>query len=253
MPAFETGDGKHLMESNAIAYYVSNKQLRGGDDFQQSQVQQWISFAENEIIPASCSWVFPLLGIMPLNKNTIERSKDDIKFALEVLNKKLLNCTYLVGERITLADIVVFCNLLHLYKYVLEPSVRAPYGCVTRWFTTILNQPEVKTLIPSFEICAKTLEFDPKKFSEFQAKTGGKEKKEDKKPKQEVKKEPKEKEPEEELDAADAALAMEPKSKDPFDTMPKGTFNFDDFKRCYSNEDETKSIPYFWEKFDSEN
>lgn len=27
----------------------------------------------------------------------------------------------------------------------------------------------------------------------------------------------------------------------------------DDFKRCYSNEDEAKSIPYFWEKFDPEN
>lgn len=31
------------------------------------------------------------------------------------------------------------------------------------------------------------------------------------------------------------------------------TFNFDDFKRVYSNEDEKKSIPYFWEKFDPEN
>lgn len=35
--------------------------------------------------------------------------------------------------------------------------------------------------------------------------------------------------------------------------MPKGTFNFDDFKRVYSNEDEAKSIPYFFEKFDAEN
>jgi len=27
----------------------------------------------------------------------------------------------------------------------------------------------------------------------------------------------------------------------------------DDFKRFYSNNDTDKSIPYFWEKFDSEN
>lgn len=27
----------------------------------------------------------------------------------------------------------------------------------------------------------------------------------------------------------------------------------DDFKRVYSNEDESVSIPYFWEKFDPEN
>lgn len=54
----------------------------------------------------------------------------------------------------------------------------------------------------------------------------GKKKKDEKK--QEKKEKPKkeapkkEKEPEEELDAADAALAAEPKNKDPFDAMPKG-------------------------------
>jgi len=55
------------------------------------------------------------------------------------------------------------------------------------------------------------------------------------------------------LDAAEAALAEEPKSKDPLDALPKGTFNMDDFKRFYSNNDVDKSIPYFWEKFDPEN
>lgn len=27
----------------------------------------------------------------------------------------------------------------------------------------------------------------------------------------------------------------------------------DDFKRFYSNNEEDKSVPYFWEKFDSDN
>lgn len=107
----------------------------------------------------------------------------------------------------------------------------------------------------------------------FIAKGGKGDKKEEKKEKKEKKPTPKkEPEPEEELDAADAALAEEPKGKDPFESLPKGykfvhfasfvwsdknchcrTFNFDDFKRVYSNEDESKSIPYFWEKFDPEN
>jgi len=55
------------------------------------------------------------------------------------------------------------------------------------------------------------------------------------------------------MDAADEALSLEPKSKDPFDALPKGTFNFEDFKRFYSNNDEAVSLPYFWEKFDKEN
>lgn len=46
------------------------------------------------------------------------------------------------------------------------------------------------------------------------------EKKSEKKPKKETPK--KEPEPEEELDEAEAILAAEPKSKDPFDSLPKG-------------------------------
>jgi len=81
------------------------------------------------------------------------------------------------------------------------------------------------------------------------AKKEKKEKKKEEKPKPA----PKEPEPVEEMDAAEEALSLEPKSKDPFDALPKGTFNFEDFKRFYSNNDEALSIPHFWEKFDKEN
>ena len=46
---------------------------------------------------------------------------------------------------------------------------------------------------------------------------------------------------------------MEKPAKDPFATMPKGTFDLDDFKRFYSNNDDSLSVPYFWDKFDKEN
>lgn len=253
MPAFETADGKYLTESNAIAYFLANEQLRGGKcPYVQAQVQQWISFADNEIVPVSCAWVFPLIGIMPQQNSN---AKQDAVVVLQQLNKKLLDSTYLAGERITLADIVVFSSLLHLYEHVLEPNARSAYGNLNRWFLTILNQPQVQAVVKDFKLCEKALTYDPKKYAEFQAKTkqqGGKQQdKKEKKPK-EKKEAPKKDEPEE-LDAADEALALEPKSKDPFDSLPKGTFNFDDFKRVYSNEEEAKSIPYFFEKFDAEN
>nr|CAD7590674.1 unnamed protein product [Timema genevievae] len=252
VPAFETSDGKYLTESNAIAYYVANAQLRGQTEPEKAQVLQWLGFADSEILPASCAWVYPILGVMPLNKKSQDQAKEDIKLALSALNKYLLTRTFLVGERITLADICVAATLLQLYKYVLDPAFRKPYVCVNRWFTTVVNQPQVKAVIGEFKLCEKASEFDPKKFAEFQSPLKAekdtcsvkKEKKKTEKPAPE---------PAEELDAADLALAEEPKSKDPLDALPKGTFNMDDFKRCYSNEDESKSIPYFWEKFDPQN
>lgn len=68
MPAFESNDGKYLTDSNAIAYYVANQELRGKKDFEQAQVLQWLGFAETEILPAACAWVFPVLGIIQYNK-----------------------------------------------------------------------------------------------------------------------------------------------------------------------------------------
>lgn len=254
VPAFESNDGKYLQDSNAIAYYVSNDLLRGKTEFDKAQILQWIGFAESEILPPVCAWVFPVLGIIKpsgSSQDAFNRAKIDLKSSLSLLNDHLLSHTYLVGERISLADIVTFCNLLYAYKFVLDPEYRKPFGNVNRWFTTLSNQPQFKAAIGEVVICSK-----PAQVASGENKKKKEEKKDVKKPQQQQqpkKESKKEKEPEEELDAADAALAAEPKSKDPFDAMPKGTFNFDDFKRVYSNEDEAKSIPYFWEKFDPEN
>merc|ERR1712243_345641 len=45
----------------------------------------------------------------------------------------------------------------------------------------------------------------------------------------------------------------EPKQKDPFADMPKGTFDLEEWKRFYSNNDEDESVKWFWEHFDHEN
>jgi len=256
VPAFESDDGLCLFESNAIAYFVANEQLRGGSDpLAQSQILQWLNFADSDILPAACTWVFPCLGIMQFNKSATERAKEDVKKAMTALNDHLLNHTYLVGERVTLADIVVACTMLSLYQNVLDPGFRKAFGNVNRWFTTIINQPQVKKVVGAVALAEKMAQFDAKKFAETQKASGAggdsgkKEKKKADKPKPEPKKEKKEATPA----PAEEEPALAPvKEKDPFAAIPKGNFDMDDFKRFYSNNDEDKSVPYFWEKFDKE-
>lgn len=260
VPAFESSEGLCLTESNAIAYFLANEELRGGSCvINQALVQQWLYFADSDILPASCTWVFPCLGIMQFNKTSTERAKEDVKKALQALNDHLLHQTYLVGERITLADIVVACTLLSLYQHVLEPAFRQPYGNVNRWFNTIVNQTQVKAVVGSVKLCEKMAQFDAKKFAEFQASAGGAaakkvDKKAEKKAEEKKPAAPKPAKKEEKDDAEDSFFDTPvEKTKDPFAAMPKGTWDMDDFKRFYSNNDEEKSIPYFWDKFDKEN
>lgn len=153
----ETSDGNALIESNAIAYYLSNDQLRGKTLLDQSLVLQWLSFADNEILPPAYTWVLPALGAIQPNKQAIERSKTEIKKILDFLNEHLLSRTFLVGERITLADIVVATSLLQLYQYVLEPSIRQPFTNVNRWFATLTNQPEFKKVLGEVKLCSKAI------------------------------------------------------------------------------------------------
>lgn len=62
--------GQQYFYSNAdiFALTVANDQLRGKTEEERVQVIQWFGFADSEILPGSSAWVFPLLGIMPYNK-----------------------------------------------------------------------------------------------------------------------------------------------------------------------------------------
>jgi len=267
VPAFESKDGKALLsESDAIAYYVSNETLRGGkEELARTQVLQWILFAQSELLPAICGWLFPSLSIMPFNKDQVAKARSETERCLKALDDYLLTRTYLVGEGVTLADITVFAVLTDLYKNLLDADSKKNFINLNRHFDTILHQSKVQEAIKkykyNFTYCTTPIKFDAAKLKEItggQAPGAGKDKKADEKKekkKEEKKPQPKkekEVEPVEELDAAEAALAAEPKAKDPLDALPKGSFVMDDFKREYSNKDVDQSIPYFWEKFDPE-
>jgi len=250
VPAFEAKDGFLVSESNAIAYYVSNQELQGEDSKAAALVQQWISFSDNEILPAACTWVFPCLGIIQFNKTETERAKEQIKKVMKLLDGHLLTKTFVVGERVTLADISLVCNLQSLYEQVLDPNFRKEFQNVNRWFTTMINQPNVKKVLGAVKLCEKMAQFDAKKYQELHGSAGDSKKKETKAaPKAAA---PKKETPKPKLDEdGDAPL---PKQKDPFDAELKGKMDLDAFKRCYSNCDDVikEAIPHFWENFDKE-
>ena len=58
------------------------------------------------------------MGILQFNKNHNERAKDELKHILQLIDNYLRTRTYLVGERITLADVTIACDLLLLFQWV---------------------------------------------------------------------------------------------------------------------------------------
>eukprot|EP00112_Aurelia_sp_Birch-Aquarium-sp1_P012904 Seg272.3 transcript_id=Seg272.3/GoldUCD/mRNA.D3Y31 product="Elongation factor 1-gamma" protein_id=Seg272.3/GoldUCD/D3Y31 len=248
VPAFEDNDGNCLYESNAIAYYVASEALHGSNRLDACLVQQYINFADNEILPSACTWVFPTLGLKQFNKQEHEKAVAHIKKCLELLNNALLTRTFLVGERVTLADICVCCNLLMLFKQVLDPATRAAYENVNRWFLTCVNQPQFKKVLGEVSLCSKAAAFDAKKYEELHPKQ---KKAKAEKPKQEPKK--KEEPKKEKAEEPEPEKPKEEKKKDPFADLPPPKMVFDEWKRVYRNtETETEAIPWFWQNIDKE-
>ena len=135
VPSVELSSGKLLDESNSAAWLLAPKAMTGGDDREaQSSVLRWVCLAETEVSPAACSWLYPLLGIMPPSP-TMERGRRDLLSFLAFLNQELRLKTWLVGERITLADICLASSLVLAFTNNAidqEMMVRTPGSTVTR-------------------------------------------------------------------------------------------------------------------------
>ncbi|XP_005991676.1 elongation factor 1-gamma-A [Latimeria chalumnae] len=159
LPVFEGEDGFYIYGSNAIAHYVGSDSLRGSSLKDSALIQQWMSYADNEVLPAAATWVYPTLGRTVYNKQTAERAKEVVRQVLTVLDEHLRDRTFLVGECITLADITMACALLWPYKQVLEPSFREPYIHVNQWFITCMTQPAFVEVLGDVKLCEKASEY----------------------------------------------------------------------------------------------
>ena len=104
------------------------------------------------------------MSLVDFNKNNVNKAKDEVKHVLTVLNEHLKPRTYLVGERLTLADISVAADLLLAYQHVLDANFRETFVNVNRWFETIVNQPNFKSVTGEVKLCDKAAEFSGKCF-----------------------------------------------------------------------------------------
>ncbi|KAG4222348.1 hypothetical protein PC116_g29178, partial [Phytophthora cactorum] len=170
----------------------------------------------------------PLLGLDPYNKKSVEDAAKNSEKVISVVEQHLLHNTYLVGERITLADLFAAGIFSRGFQYFFDKQWRSEHPNVARWYETVYNQPIYADVSKPLELldAPKLTNVAPKKAEQpKQAKAA---------PKAAPK--PAEEEP-----------APAPKPKHPLEALGPSSFALDDFKRYYSNHDEAESLKWFWE------
>ena len=146
-PFMETPDGQLIGESAAIAAYIAriagNQSFLGDSAFEEGEVDQWTAYATSTIGPAFYVMALHTFGWKE-DKPGFDNALKTMKSALQLLNTHLSNRAWIVGDKITLADIVTFNALLVPFSIILDANFRdkvVPNAAA--WFQKMSKLPVV--------------------------------------------------------------------------------------------------------------
>ena len=251
-PTLETSEGV-IYQSGAISRYFARKNnaLYGKDATEQALVDQWIDTLRTDIAPAGKFLMVlfgaPTTGIVDSFEDFNQKLAEYVK-NLKWVDEKLAGKKYLVGDALTLADIVAVSDLSSLYRFVFTEKERKALPNLSAYFDSLVKTQAFATVLGKFVVPEHHLNFemtqsDNKKVDKKNEKKANKpaEKKEEKKPAKKAEK----KEDNDEED--DQVQEEKPKEYE----FPKSDFNFMNFKTLYVNEpDKQKALDELWKNWD---
>lgn len=95
------------------------------------------------------------MGLMEDNAKATQDAREDVKKALQQLEEILKSSKYLIGDFVSLADIVLVCALREGFQRVFDAAFRKPFPKVTAWFEACCAMPQFKAVFPAVSLCTK--------------------------------------------------------------------------------------------------
>jgi elongation factor 1-beta len=144
-PMLETADGKILFESVAIASYfarIGKGNLLGNSAFQEAEINFWLSYATSKCDPALRAIVYNVFGFTE-DKAVWEKGIKDFGEILGLFEKHLTDKSWLVGNTLTLADIMCFGMMKVPFAFVMGAEQREQCPAVSAWFEKMGTLPVV--------------------------------------------------------------------------------------------------------------
>lgn len=142
-PVLNTPSGPISGDLAILRYVARCRQdsgLYGQSFYESGVVDQWLDFNTSTLEPACQVWILPVKGLLAWDGRAYAQAKKDVTASLKALDAVLKKQTYLVGERVTIADIAIATTLVDLMTDVMDKNFRKQIPNVNRWFDTIVHQ-----------------------------------------------------------------------------------------------------------------
>jgi len=141
IPLLELDDGRFISESNAILNFLAaESELAGSDLYQSIKIQQWQFFEQYSHEPyiAVARFIAKYLGLPDDRKAEHEAKQEGGHKALAVMEQQLAQTPYLVGNKLTAADISLYgyTHVAHEGGFDL-----GAYPAIQQWIKRIQSHP----------------------------------------------------------------------------------------------------------------
>jgi len=145
-----------IFESNAAARYIARKgdrALLGSNDYDASLIDSFLELHRSSERSFGLL-VSPLFGFSKFTPEKHQEGLEGSAKALSTLERWFTDGDkeWLVGGRVTLADIVWFVALYNLYSNAFGAEERAKYPHVLKWLHRAASQPQFQVYYPEVKL-----------------------------------------------------------------------------------------------------
>ncbi|MEO7916882.1 MAG: glutathione S-transferase family protein [Dokdonella sp.] len=146
VPLLETGDGRHLAESNAILCYLADgTALLPADRWQRATVMQWLFFEQYSHEPtiAVARYICRYLDANHERRNELPKLHERGNAALAVMERHLQAQDFFVQSGYSIADIALF-----VYTHAAADGGfdLSGFPAITAWLARVRAQPGYVTM-----------------------------------------------------------------------------------------------------------
>lgn len=113
----------------------------------------WLEYFNLEIGPLVREIGEQIFGKLGANEQKYSYAFEELKKAIKILDDRLKMRTYLVGDSLTLADVVLCCQLEKLFRLIITSDIRKKFVNVTRWFTCVRSLKPFQDYLGKMFLC----------------------------------------------------------------------------------------------------